>query len=69
VNYGDKDYSGIRIVKKDDVDDRGFKVTWTLEYNCMRDLMDFWVTDGLYEYLSEQERRRKKRLQEEYLSS
>jgi len=69
VNYGDKDYSGIRIVKKDDVDNRGFKVTWTLKYNCMGDLMDFWVTDGLYEYLSERQRRRKKRLQEEYLSS
>ena len=62
MNYGS------RIVKMDDVDDRGFKVTMTLKYNCLGDIMDAWVTDGLYEYLSERERRREKRLQE-YLSS
>jgi hypothetical protein len=44
------------IVKKDDVDERGFKITWTLTYNDMGDLIDAWVTDGLYEYLEERQR-------------
>lgn len=66
--HDDKHNNRRGIVKIDDVDDRGFKITWTLIYNSMGDIMDFSVTDGLYEYLSEQERRRKKRLQE-YSSS
>jgi hypothetical protein len=59
----DKCYA-IKIVKKDDVDDRGFKITWTIKYNCLGDIMDAYVTDGLYTYLSERERRLEKRVQE-----
>jgi hypothetical protein len=42
MNYGDDGdgYSGSRIVKIDDVDDWGFKVTMTLKYNCLGDIMD-----------------------------
>jgi hypothetical protein len=69
-NYDDKgdDYSGIVTVKKDDVDQWGFKVTWTIEYNSLGDILTASVTDGLYSYLTEQEKRRDKYLRE-YLSS
>jgi hypothetical protein len=64
INHGDKDddkdddndddRSG--IVKIDDVDDRGFKITWTVKYNSLGDIIDASVTDGLYTYLSERQR-------------
>jgi hypothetical protein len=62
------DYSGIVTVKKDDVDQWGFKVTWTIEYNSLGDILTASVTDGLYSYLTEQEKRRDKYLRE-HLSS
>jgi hypothetical protein len=61
-NHDDNDdHSGIVVVKKDDVNDRGFKITWTIKYNFIGDIMDASHTDGLYEYMTEQERRFEKR--------
>ena len=57
-NYDDNgdDYSGIVIVKKDDIDKWGFKVTYTLKYNSLGDVIDAYVTGGLYSYLLKRQR-------------
>ena len=60
-NDDDDDRSGIYVVKRDDIDDRGFKITWTIKYNSIGDIMDASHTDGLYEYMTEQERLFEKR--------
>jgi hypothetical protein len=67
-NHDDKYNNRSGTVKIHEVDYRGFKVTMTVKYNCLGDVIDMWVTDGLYEYLSQRERHRQKRLQE-YSSS
>jgi hypothetical protein len=60
-NHDDKYNNRSGTVKVDDVDDRGFKITWTLKYNALGDLIDASHTDGLYDYITEQERRFEKR--------
>jgi hypothetical protein len=60
-NYDDKYNNRSGTVKVDDVDDRGFKITWTIKYNALGDIVDASHTDGLYEYMTEQQRLFEKR--------
>jgi hypothetical protein len=55
-NYDDNGDDGIVIVKKDDIDQWGFKVTYTLKYNSLGDVIDAYVTGGLYSYLLKRQR-------------